>query len=113
MLFTRRLDLANIIQMLDDIVVKVNSSGTELIALPISHNLTSFDTMNVDDFLLVISHTSDSLREDGLLLAKELTDYINTLTDPTQIATLVVIRDRLRNIERTLTGQTVEIATTS
>lgn len=105
-----RLDLLESQQLLTSLINKVNNSRTELITTPISHSLTSFSTINVDDFFLLMGH---SLRQDGLDMAKQIKDYISTLTDPGEISSLTLVHDRLRNIERTLTGQLIEIDTNS
>ena len=112
-LLAARLDLLESQQLLTDLVDKVNSSGTELLTIPISHSLVTFGTINVNDFFLLMGHIVDSLRQDGLNMAKQIKEYISTLTDSGEISTLTVVHDRLRNIERTLTGQLIEIDTNS
>lgn len=108
-LLATHLDLLESQQLLTDLVDKVNGSGTELLLTPISHSLVSFATISVDDFFLLMGHVTDSLRQDGLDMAKQIKDYILALTDPGEISSLTLVHDRLRNIERTLTGQLVEI----
>lgn len=112
-LLADHLDLLEAQQLLTDLVDKVNNSGTQLLTTPISHSLTSFATININDFFLLRGHIVDSLRQDGLDMAKQMKDYISTLTDSGEISTLTVVHDRLRNIEKTLTGQLIEIDTNS
>ena len=108
-LLNARLDLGATKMLLQELIDRVNGSGTQLLTLPISQNLTSFNTINIDDFLLLMSHVEDSLRQDGLQLVNLLEIFIGTLTDSSQIASLTSSKSRLKNIERTLTGQLIEI----
>jgi len=105
-LLTDRLDLDETIALMDELIARVNTlKGSSVY----SHSLTSFDTINVNDFFLLMVHVEDSLRLETHDLLSKIDAYIVTLIDSGQIALLTASRNRLDDIERTLVGDTVDV----
>lgn len=101
-----RLVLSETIVLMDELIARVNT----LKGSPVyTHSLTSFDTINVNDFFLLMVHVNDALRLETHDLLSKLDTYISTLVDSAQIVLLTASRNRLDDIERTLVGDTVDV----